>query len=145
VKIINDDIWKYHAKGAWVVVPTNSVVKKDGTLVMGAGLAKEAAKRFKDLPKILGAHVNLNGNSVMVFDTMRIINFPTKENYMDPADLLLIEQSAQQLCDHYAGVYDLPLICMPKVGCGLGGLSWGHVQPIIMAYLGDIVTIVDRR
>ena len=32
-----NDVWDWHRFGAWVVVPTNTEVRRDGSAVMGAG------------------------------------------------------------------------------------------------------------
>lgn len=149
MKIIRGDIWKCHATGAWVGIPTNGYIKNNGNLVMGRGLALQASERFPELPAQLGAHVNANGNTVCMFPKLGIFTFPTKHNWIEPADMNLIESSAQQLADYFAEGYnlgaDLPMIALPKVGCGNGELPWKEVEPIIRAYLGEIVTIVDYQ
>jgi hypothetical protein len=48
------DIWALHDSGFWVVVPTNTCKKKDGSAVMGAGLARDAALRYHDLAATYG-------------------------------------------------------------------------------------------
>lgn len=149
MKVIKGDIWKCHMTGAWIGIPTNGYIKNNGNLVMGKGLALQASERYPELPVKLGTHVNMYGNSVCMFPNLRLFTFPTKHNWIDPADINLIENSAQQLADHFAEGYnlgaDLPMIVLPKVGCGNGELKWEEVEPIIRAYLGEIVTIVDWR
>lgn len=152
MKVIKGDIWKCHATGAWVGIPTNGCLKKDGSLVMGKGLALQAVERFPHLPKTFGIHVDTFGNTVGILSKERLFSFPTKNHWMEPADLHLIEQSAQTLCDYFStdllfleNYEKIPEIYLPKVGCGLGELNWNDVEPIIHAYLGEIVTIIDWR
>lgn len=46
------------------------------------------------------------------------------------ADSEAVRRSLDQ-CAMYAEIYDLPII-MPKIGCGLGGLSWeSDIKPIV--------------
>lgn len=71
--------------------------------------------------------------------------FPTKHHYKDPSDLKLVETSCQQLLLKYNTIVSMnrwqhprkyvPIICLPEVGCGLGGLDWEiQVQPICKKY-----------
>jgi hypothetical protein len=51
VKEIVGNIWDYYDKGHWIVITTNGIVNKNGEAIMGRGVALEAAKKFKDLPR----------------------------------------------------------------------------------------------
>jgi hypothetical protein len=133
------DIWDYLDKG-WIVIPTNGIVKKNGEAVMGGGLALDAALRFGSLPGELGSRLK-NGNYVYYFREYKIITFPTKHHYAEPSDLDLIIKSAQQLNSDLK-VFRLQgqtetKFFIPRVGCGLGGLSWNMVKPAIMPYLNE--------
>ena len=54
------------------------------------------------------------------------------------ADVDSIRSSFDQ-CAKYADMYELP-IYMPRIGCGLGGLTWDKVEPCIIdaALLYDV-------
>jgi hypothetical protein len=150
MKIIKGDIWKFHEEGAYIGIPTNGIIKNNGNLVMGRGLALQASEHFPELPVSFGKHVKTNGNTVCILENLRIFSFPTKNNWVESSDLFLIEQSAQTLSDYFAGdMFEfglkIPEIYLPKVGCGLGELNWKQVEPILHAYLNDIVTIIDWR
>lgn len=123
------DIWDLHTGSAWIVIPTNGVVKKNGDAVMGKGLAAQAAKRFPPrivpavraqrgfipewedpgLAAALGERLRLaklsypddpyKWNKPFRFDDYRIFTFPTKFDYRQPSDLNLIEESAKRLAD----------------------------------------------
>lgn len=41
-------------------------------------------------------------------------------------------RTALDQCGMYAEIYDLPIF-MPRIGCGLGGLKWEDVAPIVEA------------
>lgn len=147
MKIIQDNIWKYHGTG-YIIIPTNGLVKNNGECVMGAGLAKQAKIKYPTLPKELGHQIKNSGNHVYHWDLYGLITFPVKHNWFDSADMTLIEQSSVELAQYYEDGFELgaqlPKIYMPKVGCGNGNLKWEDVQTIIMAHLSHIITLVDN-
>lgn len=66
-----------------------------------------------------------------------IINFPTKGHW----------KSKSKLVDISAGLDDLIMVCkeyhiksiaIPPLGCGLGGLKWGDVYPLIVSKLSNV-------
>jgi O-acetyl-ADP-ribose deacetylase (regulator of RNase III) len=59
-----------------------------------------------------------------------IFNFPTKDDWRNPSKLDYIEEG---LDDVLRCLDELPIqsIAVPALGCGEGGLSWGHVLPLI--------------
>jgi len=91
------DLWDLHYQGHWIAITTNGIVKSDGRAVMGAGLAKQAADRFPDLPRVLGTHLRTCGNTPMAFPTMRIVTFPTKHHFRDASDIGLILDSLRHI------------------------------------------------
>ena len=54
MKEVKGDIWKSDCD--IIAITTNGVVKKNGELVMGRGIASQAKQRYPDIPKILGAN-----------------------------------------------------------------------------------------
>ena len=66
-----------------------------------------------------------------------IVNFPTKRDWRDPSRLEDIEAGLIALV-RAIGWYDIASIAMPALGCGLGGLKWLDVRPMIEKYLGDL-------
>lgn len=130
-----------------IVIPTNGVVKDDGRLVMGAGVAKQAKDRFRDIDLILGKKVASNGNYVHVIDfefDKIIFSFPTKHHYNESSDIKLIEKSIKQLCNQ-TNWCELNEVYLPRVGCGLGNLDWiTEVKPLLSGYLDDRFIIVTK-
>lgn len=137
MKEVKASIWDKQWDGYWRVIPINTVVKADGSLVMGAGLAKQAAERYPDLPKELGNHYRQKGVNVgitLVY-ACRIIAFPTKFDWKKNSDLALIESGLKELKFWILNEYKI--IC-PWLGCGLGGLDWEKdVKPLVEKYFGD--------
>lgn len=142
MKVISENIWDYHLAG-YICVTTNGIVKHNGELVMGAGIALQAKLRFPGLPAKLGAGVRAHGNQVLYCADERILSFPTKHHYRDPSDLNLIEASCLQsmsIADHYS----LKRIFLPRPGCGNGELSPKQVDPLIHSILDDRFVMIVR-
>lgn len=127
------DIWDFDCTVR--VIPTNGFVKNNGHAVMGAGLARQAALRYPNLPEVLGRCLTNSQNHVHVL-RHDIVAFPTKNDWRDPSDLGLIERSAQELFD-IATLQRMKLVALPRVGTGLGGLRWTEVKPILERILGN--------
>lgn len=133
-----------------VCVTTNGMVKRDGHAVMGAGIAKQADKMF-NLSTDLGEKLRKNGNHVFYMGTITayakfysLFTFPTKHDWRNNSDLLLIAQSAKELVA-YCNRLNIHTCYLPPVGCGLGGLDWNtQVQPVLEPILDDRFTIVIR-
>lgn len=145
------NLWTYHLNGCWICITTNGIVARDGGLVMGKGLALEAANRFPTLRFTLGNSVRQNGNVLVLCPQERIISFPTKHHWRQDSDLVLIKQSVQTLVtsrpviqqfDELFHRSSLP-VCLPKVGCGNGGLNWNtQVCPLLSDLLDDNYIVV---
>lgn len=109
--------------------------------VMGKGLARQFKQRF---PANFHAYRKacreglVRPGNVFIFDTgglnpRFIINFPTKRHWRDRS----------RLEDIQAGLRDLPRevvsrgicsVAVPPIGCGLGGLKWTEVSPLIRSF-----------
>jgi O-acetyl-ADP-ribose deacetylase (regulator of RNase III) len=66
-----------------------------------------------------------------------IANFPTKSHWKCPSR---INDIAEGLRDLRQAIFDYEIssIAVPALGCGLGGLDWRDVFPLIVAHLGDL-------
>ncbi len=135
------DLWDLHDQGFFIGVPTNGDCRRDGRAVMGAGVALAAAKRFPNLPILLGAKLRASGNHAYYWHECRLVTLPTKEAWTQPSTLRRIEQTAReavQLADHYR----LTAIYCPRLGCGLGGLAWKDVASVLAGLWDDRFIIV---
>ncbi len=144
MKIDRGNLWTYSAD--FRVITTNGIVKHNGRLTMGKGVALEAKKLFPDIDKFLGHLVHMHGNHVYVYNN--IICFPTKHNWKDKSDLVLIEQSLNEMCNalkyyKYRVKRNNISIVLPPVGCGNGGLDFEtQVRPLLEKYLDDRFTVL---
>lgn len=66
-----------------------------------------------------------------------IINFPTKVHWRDKSDLNHIAAGLITLA-RYIEASRIKSIAIPPLGCGLGGLDWNVVEPLIRYTLQDL-------
>jgi hypothetical protein len=133
-----EDIWTFRQPGDWICITTCGVVKQDGRLVMGRGIALEASKRYPGLSKTAGALVSANGLKVEALWYEKLILFPTKYHYKDKSDINLILRSTIQLIDVFnSHGWEDCRVLLPRVGTGNGGLDWAEVEPLLAHYLVD--------
>jgi len=142
---ITGNLWDYHDKGIPICITTNGSVKKDGTAVMGAGCALEAAKRYPEFPKWLGFVIRGSGISSVILSPYHIFVFPVKHDWQDNADLSLIILSCHQLI-WLLDELRIGEVILPRPGCGYGGLQWEtQVKPAIKDILDDRVKVITFK
>ncbi len=107
--------------------------------VMGKGLALQFRKRF---PRMYEHYchdcrsVRVRPGTIHVFANQphgtprRILNFPTKDNWRQPSRLEYIQTGLDHLTTLCTPL-QIESIAIPPLGCGLGGLRWSDVQPLI--------------
>jgi len=155
MKEITGNLWDYYRKGYPVCITTNGTVRKDGTLVMGAGCALEAVKLKPTLPLLFGKYIKEDGNVphaiyVEFLDALSpgkvIISFPVKHDWFDGhADIELIEQSARKLVE-LIDKKKWETVIIPRPGCGLGKRDWKReIQPILTKIFDDRFWIISKE
>jgi O-acetyl-ADP-ribose deacetylase (regulator of RNase III) len=110
--------------------------------VMGKGLASQFRRQF---PAMFDDYVRavVRGEvvvgSVLIYmlsasarNPRYIISFPTKQEWMRPSRLSWIETGLLDLRERVQALA-IESIAIPALGCGLGGLSWADVRPLIEA------------
>lgn len=137
--IVNKDIFASTGEYDAIAVTTNGIVKSNGRLVMGAGIAKQFAIRYPTLPSVLGEKVKHYGNIPFLIKEkgVSILSFPTKNHYSEKSSLELIESSAKKI-KNLADKFYWTKVAIPAPGVGLGGLSWKkEVQPLLSPIFDD--------
>jgi len=129
----------FHTDAEALVNPVNCVG------VMGKGLAAEFKKRFPgnfasykkacDQKKLKPGIVQVC--ETMVFHPSYIINFPTKRHWRDKSRLEDIEIGLQSLV-HAVHHHKIRSVAVPRLGCGLGGLDWADVKPLIKKAFAEL-------
>lgn len=114
--------------------------------VMGKGVALQFKKRF---PANFKAYAdackagNVVTGQMFVFDTGQllrprwIINLPTKQDWRSNSRIEDIEAGLDDLVRVIADL-GIRSIAVPPLGCGLGGLRWSEVKPLIEAKLAGV-------
>lgn len=148
------DLW---AMGVPVIcITTNGSWVRLGPLghryrgVMGRGVAHQAKQRYQHIEEALGRAIFQQGNHVDVIrevtvsddDQTVLVSFPVKHQWMERADLQLIERSCYELMAKVVefGWRD---VVLPRPGCGNGGLTWDVVEPVCRKVLDDRVIVVS--
>lgn len=107
---------------------------------MGKGIALQFKKAFPDnfLAYQKECRIgNIQPGKVFVFRTNSminpkyIVNFPTKNCWRGNAKIEYIRDGMISLAKAIEN-YHISSIAMPPLGCGLGGLQWSDVKPIIV-------------
>lgn len=122
--------------GTVLVCPVNTVG------VMGAGLAPEFARRvpgLEDAYKQACEHGNCRIGRLYRYANagFRVICFPTKADWRKPSSLEYIEEGLQDF-ERIPYLDVLGKIAWPQLGCGLGGLDWKEVEPLMLKYLDPL-------
>lgn len=84
-----------------------------------------------------------------VYQKWFVVNFPTKRHWADPSYLTYIDMGLERICRKDASGKSaleragITSIAFPKLGCGLGGLSWDEVGPLMAMHLDPIPVTVE--
>jgi len=147
MKEITGNIWDQPA--TIICITTNEIVRTDGALVMGRGIAKQCVRRNPGIQFYFGELVKNNGSIFQVTQYLdrpsgRLLAlFPVKQHWKQYAKLAIIEQSAAAL-GNFAYHQRDTIFLLPRPGCGNGGLEWDEVKPRIEQLLPDNVHIVHE-
>lgn len=103
--------------------------------VMGGGLAAQFKSGFPEnyeaYKTACNADVVVPGRMFVFQEARRlIINFPTKRHYAEPSYVEDIISGLEDLVN-VMRLYRVGRIAIPALGCGLGGLDWNNIKPLI--------------
>ena len=144
------NMWDDYDKADLFLITTNSFIKKNGELVMGRGIAKEAKDRFPQLPVYAGkiikekcGHLGVYGFYVSRhWPLTKIGLFQTKRHWRDNASIDLIKMSLTGLDFWLIGRED-KIVCLNFPGIGNGGLERDQVLALL-EFLPDNVKVYER-
>ena len=136
---IRGDIFDSHMQT--LVNPVNTVG------VMGAGLAKEFAKRY---PTMFCYYRDLCDTQELSIGwpwiykefNSSILLFPTKRHWKDPSKLEYIDSGLRGFVLMYKEM-NIASVAFPKLGCGLGVLWWPSVEKLFEKHLAEIDISVE--
>lgn len=105
--------------------------------VMGAGLAKQFKQRYPEMFSDYAAWCATGGmapGSISLWSTEEtpyVFLVATKDHWRDPSTLDYVKRCMDGLVLCAPDLVES--IAVPALGCGLGGLAWADVKPIIEA------------
>jgi len=150
---IKGNFWDVYLNYDAVCCTTNMVVKSNGELVMGKGIAKDFNERFPGLAKQWGERTQeiIDGKmptniivSGFFLEPCRV-SFPTKHHWKDKSDIKLIERSAGLLYAISQAI-GWKKILVPRPGCSNGGLNWEKdVKPILEKVFDDRFDVITNE
>lgn len=139
-----------------IVVPVNCKG------VMGKGLALQAKQKW---PKVYESYKSFcegacpsfpnglepgGGVFIQHVPNKYIACLATKDDWRNPSKLEWVEEGLKQLVATIKnlnagtnGLFEFGHIALPKVGCGLGGLDWCDVKPIVYRVFENTPITVD--
>ena len=134
IRFATGDIFARPAEA--IVNPVNCVG------VMGRGLALQFKHRY---PEAFAAYRDacargqVRPGRMFLFDTRGgrpgwIVHFPTKQHWRNPSAIGDIDAGLQDLAAVIRR-HGIASLAIPPLGCGLGGLDWRRVRPIVEARL----------
>lgn len=138
--IAKGDLWTFPAE--YRLITTNGVVKPNGRLVMGAGVALQCVQKYPGIDLILGGWVKQYGNRAFICKEHGVITFPTKHHFLTNSCEALIIKSAKEIVN-IVDKYKINSVVSSRPGCGNGGLRWESVRLLIDTVFDKRFTIVD--
>lgn len=147
--LVTGDLWSQWGHVSLLLFTSNSITKRDGSLVMGAGSALQAQRHAPTFAQEAGTWLTQTGrvgsiyglfltevaypmNDSTVVGYQMLGALQTKRHWMEPASLLLIAHSLGRLCqllESHTEAY--PRVAMPFPGIGYGGLPRAEVLPLL--------------
>ncbi len=115
--------------------------------IMGKGIAKEFRQRFPNMYKAYFKACKrgeLQSGRLFYYKDLvsSILCFPTKDNWKGPSKYEFIEAGLKAIVENYQK-WGITSLALPPLGCGLGGLDWNKVKPLILKYLSEILIEIE--
>lgn len=111
--------------------------------VMGRGLALEFKKWFPGLWNAYQRACAMGEIRIgvpwmfKVTEAKQVLCFPSKDHWKYPSQYSYIKKGLEAIREHHVA-WQIHSMAMPPIGCGLGGLEWAKVKPMIEESLGDL-------
>lgn len=156
LEILNNDfsyIFRIaHGPNEAICITTNGIIKKNGSAVMGKGIAKTADDYFHISPK-LGEYLSKYGNRAFDIgffaafgqEPHHVLTFPTKHDWKNDSDINLIRTSAEQIV-RICNARNINVCYLPEPGCTNGHLNYEQqVRPILSQILDNRFIIIRTK
>lgn len=134
MRVIKGDLLKPHRFVDAVCITTNTQTRRNGTAVMGAGVALYAHKKW-NLDRLYGFYLrttraNTGPTIIKPVGSLSIVAFPTKIDWRNPSCIDLISRNLDKLI----GLADQEVwqeIWLPSLGTNNGKLPTHEVWPLM--------------
>jgi O-acetyl-ADP-ribose deacetylase (regulator of RNase III) len=109
-------------------------VLRNGMLKMGKPyLYKLGASCEFELPDEMDPQPSIPQSNVSTW----FLLFATKRHWREQSDIKGIEEGLKWICENYKKE-EIKSLALPALGCGLGGLEWKDVGPLMCRYLSPL-------
>lgn len=114
-------------------ITTNAIVKRDGALVMGAGIAKVVRDKWPGVDQAIGTAILQQCSNGGIYGFLlgrKLCAFQVKRHFKDEASPELIQRSVQELTAHAQANPD-KAYALNFPGIGNGKLKYDDVLPLL--------------
>ena len=109
----------------------NSVIRKDGNLVMGAGSAKTVKDAYENSPKVFGERIkDKSVFHIEIVKELKLLALQTKIDWKDDSDINLVKESLNKLFTYATENPNLK-IAIPFPGISNGNLKKETITPLL--------------
>jgi O-acetyl-ADP-ribose deacetylase (regulator of RNase III) len=111
--------------------------------VMGSGIAPYFKRRYDgmfDAYRVLCLNGHLHGGETFIWQApeVTVYNIASQEEPGRNASLPFLEQGVRAALIH-ADAHGVKTIALPRIGCGIGGLDWADVEPVLRGLAAEFV------
>lgn len=112
--------------------------------VMGKGLALAFKRRYSQIQHAYTAMLERGWltirrpSLVRVNEGQRVVLFATKAHWKDNSDINDVKAGLGVMAHAIAKGNPMGSIAFPALGCGLGGLDWAQVRPLIVEAMAPL-------
>lgn len=126
------DMWSVFDEVDYFIITTNAIVKTNGALVMGAGIAKQMRDKYPGIDQEIGRAIGKfgSGGTYGLLLGNKVGAFQVKYHFKSMANLGLISLSAKQLAEEARANPD-KTYALNYPGIGNGGLKRWLVEPLL--------------
>jgi O-acetyl-ADP-ribose deacetylase (regulator of RNase III) len=115
--------------------------------VMGGGMALECRRRWPGMyldycGRCDRGEVEVGRPYLWVGERVRVVNFPTKMHWRQPARVEWVRMGLEGFVKRWKE-WGITGVAFPRLGCGLGGLRWEEVRPLMWGYLAGLEIPVE--
>jgi len=134
----------FESKCHTIVNPINCVG------VMGGGLAKIFKEKYPLMftqYKLKCDEGSIVPGSLFYYEPelpwdYNVLNFPTKIDWKNPSEYDIVRAGLESFVQSYKDL-GITKIAFPALGCGLGGLDWNNIKPMMEKYLGPLDIYIE--